>query len=169
MSKSLENAPSQVLTQLRQWLLTQLFEYRIVSILTCGIRRKFPWFQRLIRFNSFIKRGRLLLLPNVKASLFLQLILVLVSDLDTIKPEVWLNHQIWSVTKAIQNHSKEQCMSFYQNKFHNVLQLIFSNHKVTINPFLPNIPFWSCWKHQKTKGFLMFSGWSKGNIEKKRV
>lgn len=64
--KSLENAPSQVLTELRQWLLTQFFEYRIVSILTCGIRRKFPWFLRLIRLNSVIKRETLLLLPNVK-------------------------------------------------------------------------------------------------------
>ena len=32
------------------------------------------------------------------------------------------------------------------------------------NPFLPNHPFWSPWKHQKTFGFLMFSRWSKGNI-----
>ena len=39
----------------------------------------------------------------------------------------------------------------------------------SINPFLPNIPFLSLWKHQKTKGFLMFSGGTKGNIGKKRV
>ena len=38
-----------------------------------------------------------------------------------------------------------------------------------INPFLPNVPFWYPWKHQKTFGFLMFSRWSKRNIEKKRV
>ena len=37
-----------------------------------------------------------------------------------------------------------------------------------ITLFLPNVPFWSPWKHQKTKGFLMFSGGSKGNIGKKR-
>ena len=36
-------------------------------------------------------------------------------------------------------------------------------------PFLPNIPFWSPWKHQKTFGFLMFSERSKGNIGKKSV
>ena len=35
-----------------------------------------------------------------------------------------------------------------------------------VNPLLPNVPFWSPWKHQKTKGFLMFSGGSKGNIGK---
>ena len=38
------------------------------------------------------------------------------------------------------------------------------------NPFLPNVPFRSPYKHQKSKGFLMFSGGSKGNyIEDKRV
>ena len=41
--------------------------------------------------------------------------------------------------------------------------------KQCFNPFLPNVPFWSPWKHQKTFGFLMFSGGSKGNIGKKRV
>ena len=41
--------------------------------------------------------------------------------------------------------------------------------EVGFNPFLPNVPFWSPWKHQKTFGFRMFSGGSKGNIGKKRV
>ena len=53
-------------------------------------------------------------------------------------------------------------------------------------PFHPNVPFWSPWKHQKTKCFLMFAnqmfsdvckpnvfwclqGNQKGNIAKKRV
>ena len=25
--------------------------------------------------------------------------------------------------------------------------------KTYINPLIPNVPFWSPWKHQKTKGF----------------
>ena len=37
------------------------------------------------------------------------------------------------------------------------------------NPFLPNVPFWSLRKYQKTFSFLTFSGRSKGNIGKKRV
>ena len=37
------------------------------------------------------------------------------------------------------------------------------------NPFLPDVPFWSPWKHQKTFDFLMFSGGSKEDIGKKRV
>ena len=49
------------------------------------------------------------------------------------------------------------------NHFH------FPTFTIILNPFLPNVPFWSPWKHQKTKGFLMFSGGSKGNIGKKRV
>ena len=35
-----------------------------------------------------------------------------------------------------------------------------------INPFLPNVPFWFPWKHQKTLDFLIFSGGSKENIGK---
>ena len=38
-----------------------------------------------------------------------------------------------------------------------------------LNLFLSNVLFWSPWKHQKTFGFLVFSGRSKGNIRKKRV
>ena len=38
-----------------------------------------------------------------------------------------------------------------------------------INPFLPIVLFWSPWKHQKTFGFLMFSGKSKRSIGKRRV
>ena len=38
---------------------------------------------------------------------------------------------------------------------------------ILLFPFLPNIPFWLPWKHQKTKDFLMFSGGSKGNVGKK--
>ena len=37
------------------------------------------------------------------------------------------------------------------------------------NPFLCNYPFLSPLKYQKTFGFLMFSGGSKGNIGRKRV
>ena len=40
---------------------------------------------------------------------------------------------------------------------------------ISFNPFLPNVPFWSPQKHQKTKGFLIVSGVSKRNIGKKRV
>ena len=40
---------------------------------------------------------------------------------------------------------------------------------VVIHPILCNVLFWSPWKHQKTEGFVMFSGWSKGNTEKKMV
>ena len=35
--------------------------------------------------------------------------------------------------------------------------------------FLPMFPFWYLWKHQKTFGFLIYSGKWKGNIGKKRV
>ena len=38
-----------------------------------------------------------------------------------------------------------------------------------LSPFLPNVPFWSPWKHLKTFGFLMISGGSKGNIGKKKA
>ena len=38
-----------------------------------------------------------------------------------------------------------------------------------LNPFLLNVLFWFPWKHQKTKGFLMFSVESKGNFGKDRV
>ena len=38
-----------------------------------------------------------------------------------------------------------------------------------IYPFLAIVPFWSPWKYQETKGFLVFSGGSKGNITKKRA
>lgn len=37
-----------------------------------------------------------------------------------------------------------------------------------VDPFLPNIPFSSPWKHQKTSGFL-FSGVTKGKIGKKMI
>ena len=56
-------------------------------------------------------------------------------------------------------------------KYFSKIWIYSSNHlsKFTtiINRFLSNVPFWSPWKHQKTKGFLMFSGGSKGNIGKK--
>ena len=38
-----------------------------------------------------------------------------------------------------------------------------------LNLFLPSLPFWSPWKHQKIFGFLIFSGGLKSNIGKKRV
>ena len=38
-----------------------------------------------------------------------------------------------------------------------------------VNPFLPNAPFWSPWKHQKIFGFLMFPGGSKANIGEKMI
>ena len=51
---------------------------------------------------------------------------------------------------------------------HNYLWNIWSVI-LLLNSFLLNVPFWSPWKHQKTFGFLMFSGGSKGNIRKKRL
>ena len=39
--------------------------------------------------------------------------------------------------------------------------------KGALNPFFRNVPFWSPWNHQKTKGFLMFSGQSKGKLGRK--
>ena len=41
--------------------------------------------------------------------------------------------------------------------------------QIPVNPFLLNVPFWASLKHQKTKGFLVFSGISKGSIEKKGI
>ena len=38
-----------------------------------------------------------------------------------------------------------------------------------INPFLRSVFFWSLCKHQKTKGFLMFSGGLKGSLGNKSV
>ena len=67
---------------------------------------------------------------------------------------------------------------YMHKKFHgkktNKTEIYFKNVESdflwkNINPILPNVPFWSLWKHQKTKGFLIFSGGSKGNIGKKRV
>ena len=52
-------------------------------------------------------------------------------------------------------HQQKFCGVFFPNTY--------------INPFLPNIPFWFPWKHQKTLGFFIFSGRSKGNIRKKRL
>ena len=46
---------------------------------------------------------------------------------------------------------------------------MFDENYKTRNPFLPNVLFWSPWKYQKSKGFLMFSGGSKVNIGKKRL
>ena len=39
----------------------------------------------------------------------------------------------------------------------------------SVNPFLPNVPFKFPCKHQKTKGFLVFSGGSERNIGKEMV
>ena len=41
--------------------------------------------------------------------------------------------------------------------------------RCSFNPFLPNVLFWSHWKHQKTEGFEMFSGGSKEIIGKESV
>lgn len=54
-----------------------------------------------------ITRGRPLPVSNVKYPLVLQLIVVIVSDLDTAKPGVGLSHKIWSVTKASHHHNKK--------------------------------------------------------------
>ena len=56
---------------------------------------------------------------------------------------------------------------FYYEKLRRKMRTAIVSY--LLNPFLPNVPFWSPWKHQKTFGFLMFSGGSKGNIGKKRV
>ena len=42
-------------------------------------------------------------------------------------------------------------------------------HRCSVKLLLSNVTFWSPWKHQKTKDFMMFSGWSKRNIKKKWV
>ena len=84
----------------------------------------------------------------------------------------------WSL--FIPKYQQERSVSQKHLGLHLDQKLDFSKHidkKISkaqkgipvINPFLPNVPFWSPWKHQKTKGFLMFSGGSKGNIGKKRV
>ena len=46
------------------------------------------------------------------------------------------------------------------------VQVSSSQH---VNPFLPNIPFWSPWKHQKPVAFWCFQRYQYGNIEKKRA
>ena len=48
----------------------------------------------------------------------------------------------------------------YKTNWNMIWDVSFENGR--FNPFLPNVPFWSPWKHQKTKGFLMFLGGSKG-------
>ena len=40
---------------------------------------------------------------------------------------------------------------------------------LVFNPFRPEALLWSPWKHQKTFGFQMFSGGSKGNFRRKWV
>ena len=49
--------------------------------------------------------------------------------------------------------------------------LLFQSNAVKFfthfNPILPNAPFWSPRKHQKTFGFLMFSGYQKRTLERK--
>ena len=62
----------------------------------------------------------------------------------------------------------------WSTKFNNEFnRYLFCLLNLTVNsmfhPFLHNVPFWSPWKQQKTKGFLIFSGGSKGNIGKKKV
>ena len=37
------------------------------------------------------------------------------------------------------------------------------------NSFLPKVPFWSSWKHEKSKGLLMLSEGSSRNIGEKKV
>ena len=51
-------------------------------------------------------RERPLLLPNASTSLFQQLSMVLVSDLDATEPAEWLSHKIWIVRKTSQNLNK---------------------------------------------------------------
>ena len=46
---------------------------------------------------------------------------------------------------------------------------VVSETLAALNPFPLNVPFSSPLKTSQTKGFLMFSGGSKGNIGKKRV
>ena len=43
------------------------------------------------------------------------------------------------------------------------------NVQATVKTFLPNVPFWSYWKHKKTKGFLIFSGGVKREHWEKKV
>ena len=44
-----------------------------------------------------------------------------------------------------------------------------NNIGAVLSPILPNVSFWSPWKHPKTFSLLLFLGGSKGNIGKKRV
>ena len=75
-------------------------------------------------------------------------------------PEIYEVRKIGkSVLKiACQNQQSESLIRLL-NISRNMLCCIF-------NLLLPKVPFWPPWKHQKTKGFLMFSGGSKGDIEK---
>ena len=65
----------------------------------------------------------------------------------------------------------EFCISW--NPFQTVItlkqKLWFSGDCGEWEEKLTLVPFWSPWKRQKRKGFLMFSVWSKGNIGKKTV
>ena len=47
-----------------------------------------------------------------------------------------------------------------------ILSTTPSKFQTNFNPYLPSVTFWSPWKHQKTKDFLMFSRGLKWNIGK---
>ena len=71
--------------------------------------------------------------------------------------KILLDVEIFRVNKInmTQNKQKKSHLNFSQDE---ELEQTF------INPFLPNSPFWSSWKHQITKVFLCFQGDQKGRL-----
>ena len=53
--------------------------------------------------------------------------------------------------------------------YRNDVLLGFNENNPDFNSFLHSVPFWLFWKHQKIKGFPMFSERSRGNIRKATV
>ena len=92
----------------------------------------------------------------------------------------WYHHWFWKLTSHgifhylypadLSKSFSELIMPiFFSVDFLRGYHTLLISWFVDLNPFLSNIPFWAPWKHQKTFGFLMFSGGSKRNIGKKWI
>ena len=87
----------------------------------------------------------------------------------------WIISLNWTILFIIPGDITLANLFVRLNSKHLNISLVYRD-RIILNPFLPNVPFRSSWKHQITKGFLMFSrkGFlmfsrgSNGNIRKKR-
>ena len=89
-------------------------------------------------------------------------------SLETLHEKCPYSELLWSVFSRIQTEYGYSVRMLKNTDQSNVEQALFL-HSGSRIPNIPNVPIWSPRKHQKTFGFLMFSGGWKGNIGKKKV